>query len=411
MDIIEISLDIPGVKVEKTEKFEDRIIISVSSAAEGAECHKCGRKIDKPFGSGREIDLRHLSVFGKPTYIRICPPRYQCVHCKGGPVSTQKASWYSQRSPYTAAYENYVLLGLVNSTVEDVSIREGMGYEAVMGIINRRIDTEIKWDEIGTIDVIGMDEISLKKGHKKYVTVVTALAGGKLVILAVLGDREKRTVKKFFKTIPKRIRKKVKAVCSDMYDGFVNAAKEVFGKRTKIVVDRFHVSGLYRKGLDGFRKSEMKRLKEELSEDEYKKLKGAMWALRKNKKCLTEEEKEVLKRLFEYSPALKSAYDFCNDLTDIFEEDISKNEAKRRISSWQIRIRLSGLKCFDSFLSTLEKRYDEITNYFINRQTSGFVEGLNNKIKVIKRRCYGILNVGHLFRRIFIDLEGRSRFA
>jgi transposase len=54
---------------------------------------------------------------------------------------------------------------------------------------------------------------------------------------------------------------------------------------------------------------------------------------------------------------------------------------------------------------------NEIANYFINRQTSGFVEGLNNKITVIKRRCYGILNVKHLFQRIHLDLSGYALFA
>jgi transposase len=54
---------------------------------------------------------------------------------------------------------------------------------------------------------------------------------------------------------------------------------------------------------------------------------------------------------------------------------------------------------------------DEIANYFLARQTSGFVEGFNNKIKVIKRRCYGILNVKHLFQRIHLDLSGYALFA
>ena len=54
---------------------------------------------------------------------------------------------------------------------------------------------------------------------------------------------------------------------------------------------------------------------------------------------------------------------------------------------------------------------DEITNYFLARETSGFVEGLNNKIKVVKRRCYGIFNIGHLFQRLFLDLEGYHLFA
>ncbi|MCJ7702710.1 MAG: transposase [Anaerolineales bacterium] len=60
---------------------------------------------------------------------------------------------------------------------------------------------------------------------------------------------------------------------------------------------------------------------------------------------------------------------------------------------------------------TLENHMDEISNYFINRDSSGFVEGFNNKIKVLKRRCYGIFNIQHLFQRIYLDLEGYRLFA
>jgi transposase len=70
-----------------------------------------------------------------------------------------------------------------------------------------------------------------------------------------------------------------------------------------------------------------------------------------------------------------------------------------------------GLTCFDSFLTTLENWMDEITNYFVGRQTSGFVEGFNNKVKVLKRRCYGITNLTHLFRRLYLDLEGYRLFG
>ena len=75
------------------------------------------------------------------------------------------------------------------------------------------------------------------------------------------------------------------------------------------------------------------------------------------------------------------------------------------------KVRASKLRCFDSFLTTLENWLDDIANYFIDRHTSGFVEGFNNKLKVIKRRCYGILNVTHLFQRIQLDLYGHSLFA
>ena len=74
-------------------------------------------------------------------------------------------------------------------------------------------------------------------------------------------------------------------------------------------------------------------------------------------------------------------------------------------------VRNSGLDRFDKFLSTLENRMNIITNYFISRSSSGWIEGLNNKIKVLKRRSYGVKNLGNLFRRIWLDLRGYEAFA
>src|SRR2546428_10293644 len=89
------------------------------------------------------------------------------------------------------------------------------------------------------------------------------------VILGVLPDRKKATVKTFLSSIPQRVRQTIHSVCTDMYEGFVNAAKEVFGKHVKIVIDRFHVAKLYRSGLDNLPKDELQPLKQELSEEAY----------------------------------------------------------------------------------------------------------------------------------------------
>jgi transposase len=203
----------------------------------------------------------------------------------------------------------------------------------------------------------------------------------------------------------------IKAVCSDMYKGYINAAKEVFRKGIRVVVDRFHMAKLYRKSLDELRKNELRCLKKTLPAQKYKILKGAMWILRKNKQALSEDESEVLECLFKHSSDLEVAYQLCNELTEIFEQDIVKSRAKRKIKSWITRVKKSRLRCFNTFLSTLDARTEGITNYFHNRHTSGFVEGLNNKIKVLNRRCYGICNIQHLFQRIYLDLEGYRLFA
>ena len=140
-------------------------------------------------------------------------------------------------------------------------------------------------------------------------------------------------------------------------------------------------------------------------------MKGARWALRKSDEKLTEEDRDVLVRLFASSPCLKTAYEFSGELTAIFDTQMSQREGKRKLQTWIKKVRASKLRCFDSFLTTLENWLDDIANYFIDRHTSGFVEGFNNKLKVLKRRCYGILNVTHLFQRIQLDLYGYSLFA
>jgi transposase len=171
------------------------------------------------------------------------------------------------------------------------------------------------------------------------------------------------------------------------------------------------VAKLYRNSFDDLRKKELKRLKSELSDIEYKKLKNVMWILRKNITDQTEEDLAKLKLLFKYSPILETAYLLRNTLTDIFEMHITKSSAKNKIKLWIRKVRKSGLKCFDKFISTLEKLLDEILNYFIHRHNSGFVEGLNNKVKVLKRRCYGILNRENLFKRLHLDLQGYRIFS
>jgi transposase len=177
------------------------------------------------------------------------------------------------------------------------------------------------------------------------------------------------------------------------------------------VIDRFHVTRAYRDCLDEVRKTELRRLKKELPEKEYTLLKGSLWALRKHQQDLSPEENKTLNRLFRLSPDIKTAYALQNRLTDIFEEHISVKVAKAKITRWIVAVAKSGLRYFDTFINTLARWMEPILNYFVARETSGFVEGFNNKIKVLKRRCYGITNLSHLFQRIYLDLEGYRLFA
>lgn len=415
--LVTFPLDIPDIKVLTTETDAGGdYIITVESTLNTTRCRKCGRDISKFHGYDEWVNLRHLPILGRRVYIRIRPKRYQCPYCSGKPTTTQRLEWYDPRSPHTKAYEEHVLLQLVNSTTQDVSRKEQVGYDAVDGIVERWISTDVDWASYTELGVIGIDEIALKKGHRDFVAIITArLSDGRTVILAVLKDRQKETVKAFLASIPAQLRQTIHTVCTDMWEGYINAVYEVFGRgeecQVKVVIDRFHVAEGYHDCADDLRKQELKRLKKELPEAAYEQIKRTMWPFRKRQAKWTPEEAERMNRLFAHSPDLKQAYDLREKLTDLFEQHISKEEATRQIKAWYTEVCDSGLKCFDTFLTTLNNWLDEITNYFHHRHNSGFVEGFNNKIKVIKRRCYGILNVKHLFQRLYLDLEGYRLFA
>jgi len=408
---VTIPLEIPEVEVLKSEiNKAGELIITVESTKTTAVCSRCGKIIWKFHGRDDWVKLRYLSVFGHPTYLRYRPKRYRCEYCDGQPTSAQRLDWHEPNSPNSFAYEQHILLQLVNTTVEDVAVKEKLSYDRVLGILERHISGQVDWSGYSELGVLGLDEIALRKGHRDFVVIVTARKEERISILGVLPDREKDTVIEFLRSIPQRLKKTITTACCDMYEGYTEAIREELSQ-VRLVIDRFHVTRAYRDCLDEVRKTELRRLKQELPAKEYALLKGSRWALRKHKQDLSPEENKTLNRLFRLSADIKTAYDLQNHLTAIFEEHISIKVAKAKITRWIVAVAKSGLRDFDSFINTLARWMEPILNYFVARETSGFVEGFNNKIKVLKRRCYGITNRAHLFQRIYLDLEGYTLFA
>jgi transposase len=125
---ISIPLDIPDVEVVSVEmKGKQGFIITVESTLKTARCKECGREITAFHGHSEWVQVRHLPILEQAVYIRYRPKRYRCGYCEGGPTTTQEVSWHAANSPYTRAFEEYVLKMLVNSTVQDVSRKVGLG--------------------------------------------------------------------------------------------------------------------------------------------------------------------------------------------------------------------------------------------------------------------------------------------
>ena len=411
-NFIQVPLNLPDVRVLSTQRTaQGHWLIRVESTLEGPRCRRCGREIRDLHGLDAVVRLRHLPVFDVPVVVEIRPTRDRCPYCAGNPTTTQRCAWYEPRSPNTKAYAPWALRMLITATVADAARTLGLSEATIDGILDRWIERTVDWTAWEWLGVLGRDEVALKRGHRDVVVLVTApLEGGGVEIRAVLADRQKETVAAFLRSVPDHLRRTVERACTAMYEGVVSAL-DADVPWAEIVIERFPVARAYRDCADPVRKKEGKRLTRALPKAAYTELQGAMWPFRQRPADLKPPEWDLLERVFTASPKLEAADHLREDLTEVFERDETKVGATCAMRAWCKRVRASGLAEFERVLGTIDRWLDAITNDFQGRQTSGFVEGFNNRVKVLKRRCYGIFDGGRLFQRLTLDRHGYQRFG
>jgi len=201
---ISIPLDIDNVNVLKVETIPNGAIhISLESSLNYGYCRKCGQKLTKLHGYDAWVKVQHLPSFGHAVFLHYRPKRYECCDCDGKPTTTQQLAWHEPNSPHTKAYDGHLLRCLINSTVQDVSTKERLSYDAVEGVLERCLAQQVDWTRYQRLGVLGIDEITRLKGHGDFITVISArLPNGELTLLGVLANRKKETVKAFLETIP-----------------------------------------------------------------------------------------------------------------------------------------------------------------------------------------------------------------
>ena len=399
-------LDLPDTEVIGYEIKNGQVFIEVKSTQPFVLCKKCGKKT-KAKGYGKRRVIRHLPMSDRTCFLVIELRRGRCEYCDDHPTSTENVVWCEENSRYTTPYIDGLMLSLINSTLADVAIKEDLCADTIKNILDQHIAQGVNWKSFEKIGLIGVDEISIKKGFNNYLTIISSRNQDKTRILGIAQGRGKAAIKGFLKEIPVTLKRTVSGICCDMHDAYINAAREIF-KNVPVIVDRFHVTQLYRKCLRNVRIRELKRLRNKLTSVDYKALKSSIAILKRNAEQVTKQERHELKNLFHHSPKLYRAYKACRQISSIFNSKIGQKVATRKINYWIIKVQNAKLKQFSTFIKTLNKYKTNIVAYFKNRHTSGFVEGLNNKIKLIKRRCYGIFDKNSLFQRIWLDTEGYS---
>ena len=212
----------------------------------------------------------------------------------------------------------------MNSTLEDIRLKEGRTYAYMVGTLERRMDASVNWTMMVDLQTLGLDEIALRKGQEHYVTLVTGrFRDGGIMILSVLPGHEKAVLVEFLRSIPKGSFYRCRLSVVTYGKPIIEAVREEI-PTALIVANRFRVARHYHKAADQLRKQELHRLKKELAKEEYQRLKGSMYAFHKNAKGLNKEERKILRNFFEYSPTAKQAYDLRERLTAIFDMSLSK---------------------------------------------------------------------------------------
>ena len=233
---------------------------------------------------------------------------------------------------------------------------------------------------------LSLDEFSRKKGNRKFATVVCELE--KSSLLEIIDSHKTEEIIDVLKEQPLSVRENVQEVSVDMWGGFPKVIREVF-PLAQVVIDRFHGIKLVNKSLNKLRLSlDLKGLKNRC-------------LLLKNGRDLTEEEQTELVQLLQKSPCLSIAYELKEEFRDIYETSTTVKMGRRRFEKW-----LVIASClFGSVTQTIFKHLDEICNDFISGTTSGIMEGLNNKIKLILRQSYGFKNFDLMRQKLLACLS------
>lgn len=389
-------LNIQELIVLDIEIKENDVILNCKNRFDYGVCPDCDN-VSSTLHENIQKNIRDVSLLDKKCFIHFTHRRFFCEKCRK--TFMERLSFLGSNSIYTNRYEQYIYHLCRENTVTFVSQFECLGYDATKGIYYRQVSKKVFTDN--DIEILGIDEISMKKGHKDFVLVISDI-GNKRVI-EVLENRLKESLDKYLDDMPQEMKSKIKQVSMDMWSPYYDSVVDKL-PHTEIVIDRFHVM----KNLNDCLTNTRREICREASKEDKAKLKGCRWILVKNCEDLTQEEQEKLNMVYETSPELKQAHILKEDFRRMFEEEDNKENASKALEDWLNRVVESGLKGLEKFLTTLSNWKDSILNYFNGKVTNGFVEGMNNKIKLIKRKGFGFTNHKH-FRYRVLDVCGLSR--
>lgn len=369
---------------------------------EYAICPRC-RSVSGDIHQRKRRIVRDMMCFGRIVYLVFGICRFRCPKCHK--VFTESLDSIASNQRYTRRFERMVYQECLGQTFQSVAKKLGINWHTVERMFYEKACEQFQRNAKQFPQILGVDEISNRKGYKQYLLVVSDLQRN--CVIEVLPNRLKDTLINWLYTLPTRTRQEIKIVSMDLWRPYRQAIQEAM-PHAEIVADRYHVTKNLNDVLDKVRCAIQKYLPRDFAS----KLKGFRWVLLKNQGDLDDVEKHKLQVVYELFPLLRKLHQLKERFRSIFQHITDRKQAERFLQAWVCEVKqfayheLLGCDKLLKFVETLERWWEPILNYFNRRITNGAVEGLNNRVKLIKRRAYGYRNVTNFRNRVVAEISG-----
>jgi transposase len=306
----------------------------------------------------------------------------------------EQLDWLAKNPRYTARYALHVGALCRKMTVKDVAQAERLHHTTVKDLDKLYMAEQMRRNPMPSTTAIGVDEISIRKGHD-YRVVVSDLVRQRPIWFGGAGRRQE-DLAQFFEAWGERRCAGLRVAVMDMWKPFRKASGE-HAPQAEIVFDKFHILRHLNDALDEVRRAEYARLQG----DKRRFIKGNRYTLLSNRDNLTLEGKQALKTLLAANKRLNTAYLLKESFGQLWSYE-REGWARRFFENWKASLKWQRLKPYEKFAGMIERHWDGIASYCKpeNKVSLGCVEGLNNTIRVIQRKAYGFRDEQYLSMKI-----------
>jgi transposase len=398
-------LGLPGMKVTRfaieEENKEQYLHLFCEHEHAVAICPRC-MKVTTKLHDQEDRCVRHLDIWGMKTLVHFPQRRFDCDVC--GRPFTENLEWIEAKRRQTGGFEMHIYERVKNKTPrKQVAFQEGLHEATVLDIFKRQAKKAVRQTDNGRVRVLGVDEISLKKRHKQYALVLSALERRR--VIAVLPNRLKKTFEEWLEGLTEKERRAIKVVSMDMWEAYRQAVHRKL-PHAQIVADRFHVMKQLNHQIDLIRRSIQRKAKKDGAEALYQALKGSRWVLLKNRSALNPEQEAQLRTILAVSDELRAIYLLKEEFRTICDKITDQARAQRFLWAWTGKALATRSRYLIRFVNTLRNWWHEFLNYFDDRVTQGFVEGINRAIRGIINRAFGYRNFDNFRLQVLVECAG-----